>query len=212
MRLSRHFKTISQILIFLVVGFLISLWCSGCALFAGGNLKELETLPTAPDTPLKATLDFTYSHFGYQLNHRERDLAEGSSIKSALEAFEKTGYFSEIGPTVADPDLQINVNFLHKAKSDRTYKLAVWTLLLIPTVGVDQFIIDAEVNNLRTGQTRSYHLEDSVIMYAQTLLILFIPFQIPYTIYDDVRQNMYKHLGVKMHEDGLLTTAQTATQ
>ena len=87
-------KTISQILIFLAVGFLIALWCSGCASFAGGNLQELETLPTAPETPLKATLDFTHSHVGYQLSHREQNLAERNSIKRALEAFEKTGYFS----------------------------------------------------------------------------------------------------------------------
>lgn len=215
MRSSSHFKAISQILIFLVVGFLISLWCSGCASFAQWNLQKLETLPTPPETLSKAKLTFALSIIDNNNNSiSDSSLDRWIEMRYALNGFEETGYFSDIGPTVANPDLQINVHFQYKVgeSSDSLAILCGATLFLICLdKQTDHYIVDAEVTHLKTGQVKTYHLKDSINTRANIFLI-FIPWQWGIFVEGDIVENIFKHLAVKIHEDGLLVTAKNGTK
>jgi len=194
---------------YLLVGLLIGLLSSGCAAsFAGGNLQELESFPAAPEAPIKANLIITgkFSLNGVHIPGDDRSIAE-LGRKNALEAFKELGYFSEVGPAVDNPDIQIKVRFQRKLERGFLMEfISGFTLTLIPSSLTDYFILDADVTNLKTGQTRSYHLEDSVTRTIWVFLILM--FNLHGWVVEDVLANMFKYLAVKMHDDGLLITAQ----
>jgi hypothetical protein len=195
-------------------GFLICLWFSGCASFAGGNLKELEAVPSAPVKSPRASLAITWSTYLNGVHKPANEhIAAGMGMKHALEAFKETGYFSEVGPTVDNPDVKIKVRIKDEGKANLGMAMVTgFTLFLIPSSATDLYVMDAEVTNLKTGQTRSYHLEDSMNYYQQIFLIFIMPFNWPASVVEDVLENMFTHLAVKIHEDGLLTMDQIGTK
>ncbi len=208
---------------YLLVGLLIGLLSSGCATsVAGGNLQELESFPAAPEAPIKANLIVTGKDNAIGFLVPTNDLAIANMGRAfAINAFKESGYFSEVGPTidvfwgtvgpaVDNPDIQIKVRFQRKHEPSFWKEfITIFSLNLIPTERTQYFILDADVTNLKTGQTRSYHLEESVTRHIQVFYIFM--FKSHQLSVGDVVKNMFKHLAVNMHEDGLLTTAQIGT-
>lgn len=196
---------------YLLVGLLVCLGSSGCAAFSGGNLKELENFPAAPEAPINAYINMTWNHYENGVRKPEPDLIKAEeAMISALKVFKETGFFSKVSSFMADPDVQIKVLIQYKyegpAQAGSTF--FILTLGLIPIHGTNHFVMDVEATNLKTGLSRSYHLEDSVNVYGQTLLILIAPFNWAPSVRQNVLENMFKHLAVNMHEDGLLKTVQ----
>ena len=189
---------------------LICSLCSGCASFADWKLQELEGLPEASAPVLKAKLnvDMTY-YFNGNLRTEFNENATKTSKKVALETFQKSGFFSSVDTEMADPDLDIKINFQnHERGSSLLAFISGFTFMVIPASATNSFVMDAEVTHLKTGEIRKYHLEDSMGTYIQILLIFIMPFNWPGSVGEDILANMYHHMMVKMQEDGLLNKAQ----
>jgi len=198
MRSSRHFKIISLILILL--------FGSGCfAAFPAGKLKEMETFPPVPEAPINAHLNITWNHYLYGVHKPEADQSSADNVwKIAEKTFKESGYFEKISPFVAHPDIKIKAHIIFKVEgSEAGVLFSAATFGVIPTHVMHHYVMDAEVTNLKTGQSRSYHLEDSVSIYAQTILILIAPFYWPGTVGEEMLENMFKHLAIKMREEGV---------
>ena len=105
--------------------------------------------------------------------------------------------------------MQIKVHIKFNVESSRTgIFLSAFTFGVIPTMAMNYYFMDVEVTNLKNKQSWSYHFEDSASIYSQTILILIAPFNWPFTVRDNIQKNMFKHLAVKTHEEGVLNTAQ----
>jgi hypothetical protein len=203
MRSLHHFKIISLILILLFV--------SGCfAAFPAGKLKELEIFPPGPEAPINAHLNITWNHYLNGVHKPEADQSSADNVwKIAEKTFKESGYFEKISPFVAHPDIKIKAHIIFKAEfSEAGLLFGAATFGVIPTYAMHHYAMDAEVTNLKTGQSRSFHLEDSVSIYAQTILILIAPFYWPGTAQEEMLENMFKNLAIMMSEEGLLDPTQ----
>jgi len=115
---------------------------------------------------------------------------------------------------VDNPDTQITVRYQRKkveSISHTRFLLCTVTLLLYcPHQDKHHFIVDAIVTHLKTGQVKAYHLKDTMSIHFNIFYIL-VPWRHPVFVDGDIIENMFKHLAVKMYEDGLLATAPNGT-
>ena len=192
-----------------LVGIMVGLVSTGCAAFSGGKLEELETLPEAPEVSSKANLTINWETYMNGVRHSENEqVAAGVGMKHALAAFKESGYFSEVGSAVDNPDLQIRVKMQDQGEGSmgRAF-LTGLTLYLIPSSGTDHYVMDAEVTHVKSGETKKYHLEESLEFHQQLFLIFIMPFNTPGSVAEEIFENMFKHLAMKIQEDGLLKQA-----
>ena len=188
--------------IFFILGISASLF--GCAIFRSNELPELGKFPGPAATSKKPTAGYEFASAvdmgGKRPSHEN---ARAIHEREFVETLRESGYFATVEKG-SGKDVQVVVDLVEFADPAAMVGAVITGLSLytIPSWATSTMEITCKVATA-DGKTREYKLKDSAVLVQWLPMMFVFPFK-PFSGIEDMRKNLYKHLIVKMREDGLL--------
>lgn len=191
--------------IFLLWGISASLL--GCAVFRSNDLPEVGTLPSPAVTAKKPTAGYEFaSAMDMGSKRPSHENTRAIHEKEFVEILRESGYFATVEKG-GGKDVHVVVELVDSADPAAMVGAVITGLSLytIPSWATSTMEITCKVTTV-DGKTREYKLKDSAVLVQWLPMMFVFPFK-PFSGIEDMRKNLYKHLIVKMREDGLLPQA-----
>ena len=154
----------------------------------------------------RVALDFEHRRNGSLLlldgwEQREADLRE-----QVVRVLGESGYFTEIGSDVPEPDLEVIIRLAVEERIDMVAAYATgMTFFLIPSKTHSDVIVDALIRSPHTGEQWNVLLEDSIGSWMQLFLVFGAPFAWHRSVQSDVCENLFRNLAVELKERRILS-------
>jgi hypothetical protein len=125
--------------------------------------------------------------------------------KKCLGRLQKSGYFNEVGETVANPDLKLEVRMRDVFKANRGLTfLSVLTLCIIPCKAKNTFSLKATLTDTKTGKAHQIDLEDRVTVWGEILLLPLAPFKTTSSQTSKCQNKIFDNLALEIQKSGAL--------
>ena len=209
MKTNRHVVTMAFLMF-------ASLWITGCASFSRQRLVEVGTIQPPADATLaaKATYRFTSGvDMGVGPRQDHAPNVRQQLEKEFVDFLTTSGYFASLVPG-QNGDIQLEadlVNYGDAIAAALAGAIGGLSLCTIPCWATDNYRLKVKVVTAQ-GKTGVYLLDDAMTTVIWLPMIVVMPFKFPIGVSNEVRTNMYKHLILRMQQDGFLPPAKPAPQ
>jgi hypothetical protein len=182
----------------------ISVSLLGCAVFRSNDLPELGQMSGPAATAKKPAAGYEFSSAidmgGKRPSHEK---ARVIHEREFVETLRESGYFAAVEKG-SGKDVHVVVDLVDSSDPAALVGAVITGLSLytIPSWATSTMEIACKVTTA-DGKTREYKLKDSAVLVQWLPMMVVFPFR-PFSGLVDMRKNLYKHLIVKMQEDGLL--------
>jgi hypothetical protein len=181
---------------------------TGCASFPRNQLPTVEKLQPPPEGAKRLNAVYSFSSgvdlFGKQ-EHQEnvRALLE----KEFVDVLRESGYFASV-TSGNQGEMHIQVRLVNSGTPAAMIPAVITGLSLytIPSWATDRYNITAKVLP-PDGKERTYELADAMTTVQWLPMIVVAPFKNIVSVSGEVRRNIWRHLILKMQQDGLLPKA-----
>jgi hypothetical protein len=128
--------------------------------------------------------------------------------KEFVDELKESGYFAtlspgQVGGISVNTDMENYGSAIAAAVGGAIGGLSLCT---IPCWATDNYKVTVKVTT-SDGKQKEYVLDDAITTVIWLPMIVATPFKSPNKVSSDVRKNMYRHLILKMQQDGLLPPA-----
>lgn len=177
---------------------------SGCAIFRGGELPDVENLPAPAATAPRPKASYEFSSAVNMGEKRPQHQNLRAKLETEFaETLRESGYFATVEKG-GSKDVNITVEMV-ETSDPAAVAAAFITGLSLYTIP-SWMTVDIEATCRATtsdGRTREYKLKDSATLVQWLPMAVVFPFK-PFSEIVDLRKNMYRNLIVRMQEDGVL--------
>jgi len=192
----------------LFFSFLISclVFIASCATFKGRQLEPV-TMKSIPENNEKPSMEVNFEYMQYMNGDKTqlfRQSAENKLHKDFMTIARNSGSFSKVEKDLSNPD--ITTKIIMKDKGSGNMIMAVITglsLYIIPSQSTDNYILTADITN-QTGKEWTIQMEDYITMYQQIFLLPVMPFKMLPEQANDVQDNMFRTLILRMHKKEII--------
>lgn len=177
----------------------------GCASFPGNQLTPVDSMVRSPEGEKKANVVYSFTSgvdlFGKQ-EHPENVRAQLET--EFADVLRESGYFASVSPG-KEGEMRIQVRLVNSGNPAAMIPAFFTGLSLytIPSWATDQYDITAKVFP-PDGKEHTYELADSMTTVQWLPMIVLAPSKNMMNVSKEVRRNIWKHLILKMQQDGLL--------
>ena len=187
-----------------VLASLVIVTLSGCAVFRGNELADLDTLPGPDSAAKKPAVGYA---FASTANVKERK-PQHESLRTIQEnefvaVLRESGYFATVEKGDGK-DINISVELVETGNPAAIVAALItgFSLYTVPSWAKIDLEAICKVT-AADGETREYKLRDSATLVQWLPMLVVFPFK-PFTEVESMRKNIYKNLIIKMQKDGLL--------
>ena len=153
---------------------------SGCTTFREKNVKFLEDIPSTT-SPHSIALYYTSCRKGSFDFAIQSDCLGGDISKHLTRQLQKTNLFEEIEPNLKNADYNLYVEtFTQEQGSYVAAIITGFSLYTIPSWVREEVVISAKIENTKTGKSKKFAFNDSMLMIQWILLAPLSPFMTPF--------------------------------
>ncbi|MHC5065569.1 MAG: hypothetical protein ACYTG5_16515 [Planctomycetota bacterium] len=175
---------------------------ASCVCVRGGQLEEVEVFAS---NDASATRPCAVVEFSAEFDLMAKRDDPGMLADEFLRVLRGTKYFESVERGAGENCISISAT-LRMAGNEAALFFAGLTglsLYVIPSWGTDKIELVVELSAPGVD-VREYRLEDHATTLQWLPFALVFPFFSQVEVYSDIRCNMYRHLVLRMEEDGLL--------
>lgn len=191
---------------------LTAIFLTACAGFKGKELDYVsqKDIPQSQNKP-SLQVAFKFEQFvNGSKTQIFRESAESSLHTEFMSIAENSGNFSQVSEDLESPDLRLDINLKDEGRANMG--MAVLTglsLYTIPSFATDNYILTANIEN-QSGKKWTITLEDYVTQWQHILLVPVMPFKLTPVVADDVQDNMFRTLILRMQKEGIVEPKKVA--
>ena len=185
---------------------------SGCAVFRGSELPEVEKLPAPSVAAQKPAASYQFTS---AVNMGSKQ-PQHENLRAKLEtefadALRESGHFATVEKGTGK-DVSISVELVESSNPAAIAAAFITGLSLytIPSWATVEYEATCRATTA-DGRTREYKLKDSATLVQWLPMMVVFPFK-PFSEIEEVRKNMYRNLIVRMQDDGVLPMAGRAVK
>lgn len=178
---------------------------TGCASFPRNQLPAAGKLQPPPEGAKKPSVAFSFSSGVVLLGtHENLEIARSRFEKEFVDVLKESGYFATV--SAGDQgEMCIKVRLVNSGSRAAIVPSVITGLSLytIPSWVTDRYNITAQVTPA-DGRKHTYELLGTMTTVQWLPMIVVAPFKNQINVSKEVRQNIWKHLILRMQQDGLL--------
>jgi len=132
--------------------------------------------------------------------------------KKCVKRFSKSGLFDSVSTASDHTDLTANISIIDDGACNMGMAfLTGLTFYIIPSSATDTYKLTAEITKEKTGETKTFQLEDSVTQWQEILLLPLMPFKFTPVVASSVQNTLFDNLALQVAESGLLMDSSPGT-
>lgn len=188
----------------------LCLLLSGCAVFRGGKIPEVNLMPLEKTDQPKPSISYDIKSMGGLFDTANSSEHIQSIIAGELlQTLEQTNYFSRISKKDEEADLSLSVTVKNSGNPAAMIPAFITglSLYIIPSWATDNFEVTAIAKN-RQGHSKEYVLSDSTTLVQWLPMIFVFPAK-SFSVIPEVRKNIYRNIIMQMKNDGFISNDPT---
>lgn len=187
---------------------------SGCASFKRNRLPSITELPKLSKEDNRPHVTYSFSS-GVEVFGKQEHLENVRKIleEEFLDVLRESGYFASL-EIEGDHGIKIRarlVNYGSGIGATISGAISGATLCVIPGWATDGYKATVRVN-AADKKEHEYILDDAMTTVFWLPMAVVYPFKTPQTVGAEVRKNIYRNLLIRMQQDGILLTPESAKE
>ncbi len=195
----KYIVKVIKLSVFAVMVFIMT----GCAVFPGGEIPQVDLVELVKNIESKPSLSYEFNARGGLSSTKDLpDDVESIIEIELLDVLNKSEYFREVIEGDVRKDIHLNITITNSGNPAAMIPAFItgFSLYSIPSWATDKFEVKAKVAK-SDGMEREYVLNDTATLVQWFPMILAFPSN-SMSVIKDVRSNMYRAVLLKMNEDG----------